>query len=122
QGNLMSRVLKPAARKAGIGGWPGFHTFRHTCATLLFKHGLNAKQVQVWMGHHSPAFTLATYVHLLADDLPEADFLDVLTAEGDNRVTTSPAESGRDAGSALVAISGDFSEEPRPTETAVGFS
>jgi len=24
------------------------------------------------MGHHSPAFTLDTYVHLLPDDLPDA--------------------------------------------------
>jgi len=22
----------------------------------------------MWLGHHSPAFTLATYVHLLPDD------------------------------------------------------
>jgi integrase len=56
-----------------------FHTLRHTCATLLFRNGLNAKQVQMWLGHHSPAFTLAVYVHLLTDDLPDADFLDALT-------------------------------------------
>ena len=36
--------------------------------------GLNAKQVQVWLGHHSPAFTVATYVHLLAEDLPASPF------------------------------------------------
>jgi hypothetical protein len=54
----------------------GFHTLRHTCATMLFRNGLNAKQVQMWLGHHSPAFTLATYVHLLPDDLPDAAFLD----------------------------------------------
>jgi integrase len=76
--NVAARVLKPAARRAGVP-WAGFHTFRHTCATMLFRHGLNAKQVQVWLGHHSPAFTLATYVHLLADDLPDASFLDSLT-------------------------------------------
>ena len=34
--------------------------------------GFNAKPVQIWMGHHSPAFTMAVYVHLLPDDLPEA--------------------------------------------------
>lgn len=56
--------------------WPGPHRLRHTCATMLFRHGLNAKQMQLWLGHHSPAFTLATYVHLLADDLPKPDFLD----------------------------------------------
>jgi len=46
QSNLSSRVLKPAARKAGIGDWPGFHTFRHTAATRLFRRGWNAVQVQ----------------------------------------------------------------------------
>ena len=51
---------------------------------MLFRHGFNAKQVQVWLGHHSPAFTLATYVHLLPSDLPELpDALDALT--GGNR-------------------------------------
>jgi hypothetical protein len=29
----------------------------------------NAVQVQRWLGHYSPTFTLATYVHLLRDDL-----------------------------------------------------
>ena len=89
--NLMSRVLKPAAVEAGLGKWVyskgrrraatavSFHTLRHTCATLLFRHGLNAKQVQMWLGQHSPAFTLATHVHLLPDDLPDPGFLDRLT-------------------------------------------
>lgn len=90
--NLMARVLKPPAGRAGLehrvvsdGGrsartWVGFHTLRHTCATSLFRGGANAKQVQMWLGHHSPAFTLATYVHLLPDDLPDPAFLDRLTA------------------------------------------
>jgi hypothetical protein len=38
---------------------------------MLFREGGNVKQVQAWLGHHSPAFTLETYVHLLAEDLPE---------------------------------------------------
>jgi integrase len=76
--NVAARVLKPAAERARVP-WAGFHTLRHTCATMLFRHGLNAKQVQMWLGHHSPAFTLATYVHLLPDDLPDASFLDALT-------------------------------------------
>lgn len=28
------------------------------------------------LAHHSPAFTLATYVHLIPDDLPEPRFPD----------------------------------------------
>jgi integrase len=64
-------VLKPAARAAGVE-WVGFHTFRHTCASLLFNDAQwNPKQVQVWLGHHSAAFTLERYVHLLPADLPE---------------------------------------------------
>ncbi len=42
-----------------------FHTFRHTCASLLFDDGRNIKQVQEWLGHADPAFTLGTYVHLM---------------------------------------------------------
>jgi hypothetical protein len=79
QSALASRVLKPAARSAGVP-WVSFHSFRHTCASVLFRAGLNAKQVQAWLGHHSPAFTLGTYVHLVPDDLPVADFLDGVTS------------------------------------------
>jgi hypothetical protein len=89
--NLMQRVLKKAGRRAGVP-WVGFHTFRHTCATTLFRRGLSAKQVQVWLGHHSPAFTLATYVNFLDDDLPDASFLDDVTGGGNN-LATSPTET-----------------------------
>ena len=68
--NVRRRILAPAAEEAGAP-WAGFHTFRHTCASLLFARGANAKVVQRWLGHHSAAFTLATYVHLLSDDLGE---------------------------------------------------
>jgi integrase len=65
--------------------WVGFHTFRHTCATLLFAEGRNAVQVQHWLGHHSPAFTLARYVHLLDGDLGAP-----LAVGGANDVRTTP--------------------------------
>ena len=68
--NLRRRALKPAAEEADLA-WVGFHTFRHTCASMLFKQGRNAVQVQHWLGHHSAAFTLSTYVHLLDGDLGE---------------------------------------------------
>ena len=66
--NLHKRVLTPAAQEAGVP-WAAFHTFRHTCASRLFAEGRNAVQVQRWLGHHSPAFTLSVYVQLLNDDL-----------------------------------------------------
>jgi integrase len=69
--NVRRRVLVPLAEEAGVP-WMGFHTLRHTAATRLFAAGRNAVQVQRWLGHHSAAFTLSIYVHLLDDDLGEA--------------------------------------------------
>jgi integrase len=68
--NLLMREFKPAAEEAGVP-WAGFHTLRHTAATRLFAAGRNAVQVQRWLGHSDPGFTLRTYVHLLNDDLGE---------------------------------------------------
>jgi integrase len=74
--NLRSRILRPAARAARLEGGVGFHAFRHTCASLLFSAGKDLKQVQHWLGHHDPAFTLNTYIHLLDGGLGGADFFD----------------------------------------------
>jgi hypothetical protein len=43
---------------------------------MLFAAGKNPKQVQMWLGHADPGFTLRTYVHLIDDGLGDADFLD----------------------------------------------
>ena len=79
------RAFKPAAEEAGVP-WAGFHTLRHTCASRLFAEGRNAVQVQRWLGHSDPGFTLRTYVHLLNDDLGEP--LD-LPSVGVSRVSAS---------------------------------
>jgi integrase len=65
--NLHERVLQPVLAEHDVE-WGGFHTFRHTVASELFAEGRNIKQVQHWLGHSSPEFTLRTYVHLLSDD------------------------------------------------------
>jgi integrase len=118
QSNLSTRILKPAARAAGVP-WLSFHGFRHYCATELFRRGLNAKQVQVWLGHHSAAFTLSTYVHLLPDDLPESPFG---TAYGGNKEATEATETGRDEtaseGAKMVEIPG----RANPAEATAGIS
>jgi len=83
--NLASRVLKPAAKAVGLTvdgsegqvAWVSFHTFRHTCASLLFAEGRNPKQVQEWLGHAESGFTIRTYVHLLDEGVGDADFLDL---------------------------------------------
>jgi integrase len=133
--NLMSRVLKPAAVRAGFGQWVGqgrkrraeswisFHTLRHTCATLLFRAGWNAVQVQRFLGHADAGFTLRTYVHLLDDDLPEVPFG---APRMGNEWATGAAENGREAAVPKAAESGDYAGESsggaRVAETAFGNS
>jgi integrase len=79
--NLRKRVLDPATKPLGLH-WVTFHTFRHTRASILFQSkatgggGKDVKQVQEWLGHADPGFTLRTYVHLMDEGLGDADFLD----------------------------------------------
>ena len=73
-------------------------TLRHTCASILFRRGYNAKQVQVRLGHQSAAFTLATYVHLLPEDLPEPDFLDDLLLLGSSSEATGSSSEATTTG------------------------
>lgn len=75
RGKVAERVLNPARDLVGMP-WVSFHNFRHTCASLLFADGKNVKQIQIWLGHADPGFTLRTYIHLLEDGVGSADFLD----------------------------------------------
>jgi integrase len=45
------------------------HILRHTCASMLIEGGLSPLRLQRWMGHHSAAFTLEVYGHVLDGDL-----------------------------------------------------
>ena len=66
--NLRYRVMIPAAERAGVP-WARFHTLRHTCAALPIDSGANPLRLQRWMRHHSAAFTLDHYGHLIDDSL-----------------------------------------------------
>jgi hypothetical protein len=56
-------------------------------------------QVQRWLGHHSAAFTIDRYVHLLADDLGSAISLeDELADAGGKEVATDPTALPGSAG------------------------
>lgn len=54
----------PILRRAGLR-YRKPNTLRHTFASLLIEAGEPLKYVQEQLGHHSPAFTLAVYGHLL---------------------------------------------------------
>ena len=78
--------------RAGLP-WVTFHTFRHTCASLLVEAGRDVKQVQEWLGHADPGFTLRTYIHLMDGGVGSADFLD--EAVGASVLTQRPPEVPR---------------------------
>jgi integrase len=81
-GNLRRRGLKPLVEEVDAP-WAGFHTFRHTFASLHLSRGTNLLQLSRALGHHSAAFTLSRYTHLLPGD--EAPALDLSLATLDGR-------------------------------------
>jgi integrase len=110
--NVYRRALAPAAIGAGfkvevdvkgkkkVRSAVSFHTFRHTCASLLFEAGRNVKQVQAWLGHADPGFTLKTYIHLMDAGVGDAEFLDV---------AIDPRLKDRQDESSLVQPAGPYS-------------
>jgi integrase len=63
---------------AGVRYLP-LHSARHTVATLLMQEGVNPRALQILLGHSSPAYTLATYVH------PDLNQLRPLIADNSER-------------------------------------
>jgi integrase len=97
--NLRRRYLRPVMAEVGAE-WASFHTLRHTAASMLFQRGANPVEVQHRLGHHSAAFTMSKYVHMLRrDDLGEAlDLSDELAsaraeAQGGNLGATQAEET-----------------------------
>jgi len=62
--NFRRSVWAPILRRAGLR-YRKPHTLRHTYASLLIEAGEPLTYVQHQLGHHSPAFTLSTYGHLI---------------------------------------------------------
>jgi integrase len=48
------------------------HSARHTAATMMVQFGVDIKSVQELLGHSSPSFTMATYVHPSREHLRSA--------------------------------------------------
>jgi len=69
---LLDRFLQPAAKRAGITKWVGFHTFRHTYSTLLKANGEDVKVVQELMRHANITTTMNIYTKALTPAKREA--------------------------------------------------
>jgi integrase len=66
-GRNLNRSFKRHLERAGLPRSFRFHDLRHTCATLLFKQGVNPKFVQELLGHGDVSLTLNVYSHVLPD-------------------------------------------------------
>jgi integrase len=66
-------------------------------AELVVERGANAVQVQRWLGHHSAAFTLATYVHLLDSGVGEPLDLSAELGQAGDQGSERLRESSRSA-------------------------
>jgi site-specific recombinase XerD len=64
-----TKVWVPARRAAGIPDGDddaaGMHQLRHHYASVLLAGGVDIKRVQSYLGHHSAAFTIDVYGHLM---------------------------------------------------------
>jgi integrase len=65
--SIMSNQIRKVAREAGITKKIGWHTFRHTCATLLRASGADIKVVQELLRHASCRVTLDTYTQAVTE-------------------------------------------------------
>ena len=64
--------IKPALKAAGITGKVGWHTFRHSFATILKSHGEDVKTVQELMRHANSSVTLNLYAQAVTETKREA--------------------------------------------------
>ena len=109
-------VLKPTLARASKRldgdelGWAGWHTFRHTVASRMFAAGRNVVQVQKWLGHHKPSFTLDTYVHLMGESIGEPLALPEVVEEraGGRRGADKARETGLNAEGPDSPVSSTF--------------
>lgn len=65
---LIAKIIRSAAKKAGIRKHVTSHTLRHSFATHLLESGVNLRIIQELLGHKSPETTMI-YTHVMANSL-----------------------------------------------------
>jgi site-specific recombinase XerD len=59
--------IRPALKAAGIAGKVGWHTFRHSSATILKSRGEDVKIVQELLRHANTSITLNLYAQAITN-------------------------------------------------------
>ncbi|MGB2888046.1 MAG: site-specific integrase [Candidatus Acidiferrales bacterium] len=70
--DILKRVIQPACDRLKMPR-VGWHTFRHTHATLLNELGESVKTAQVILGHSDIATTLQVYTHAVPESVSQAE-------------------------------------------------
>ena len=65
--SIFHTYVKPALKEAKITSKVGWHTFRHSFATILKAHGEDVKTVQELMRHANSSVTLNLYAQAVTD-------------------------------------------------------
>jgi integrase len=112
--NLYRRVIAPLAQE--LGAPAGAHVFRHTFASMHIAQGTNIRQLSHLLGHHSPSFTLDTYVHLMDDDAGQP-----ITLPGENAVRTDALSIDDTAPDTIPAEWADSLPDDTPQDAPVTF-
>jgi integrase len=85
---------KPALRAARlpVARETGMHVLRHTFASSLLRGKIDVRRLAEWLGHSTPAITLATYSHLMPGtaDKDLADIEAALAAREQDVASTPP--------------------------------
>ena len=94
--NLRKRMLKPLMEEIGAP-WAAWHTLRHTYASIQLANGVSVVALSRALGHHSAAFTLSRYVHVLeGDEAPPLELarpLPLRRARSDRSTAGRPREA-----------------------------
>lgn len=70
--NILKREIYPACDRLKMPR-VGWHTFRHTHATLLNELGESVKTAQAILGHSDVGTTLQTYTHAVPETMSQAE-------------------------------------------------
>jgi integrase len=66
------RLLEPLGRRLGLGEGIGWHTFRHSCSSLLRANGTDIKVQQELLRHADVRTTMNIYTQAPSDQKREA--------------------------------------------------
>ena len=89
--SILKREIRPALQRIGVNKQVGYHTFRHTLATLLSSLHVNVKTTQELLRHANSRITMEIYQQAVSEEKRAAQKL-AFSALYLNGVQSNPPE------------------------------